>query len=342
MKLSDFSYDLPLDQIAHFPTANRSDSRLLVLPPAGNNLTHTHFHALADFLQPDDLLVLNDTKVIPARLYGQKNSGGKIEILVERVRDNQTILAHVRASKSPKPGTMIEIEHARLEVIDREADCFVLLLRSQGDITTLLQQYGHIPLPPYIRRADTETDIGRYQTLYARENGSVAAPTAGLHFDDRVFESLRRKGIRTITVTLHVGAGTFQPVRTDNITEHHMHAEWIEVSPESAAIINAQKAAGRRVIAVGTTSVRVLESAAIGKGLIAPVQKDTDIFIYPGYDFQIIDGLVTNFHLPESSLLMLVSALVGRERILKAYQTAIENGYRFYSYGDAMLLFKRT
>jgi len=343
MKRTDFHYDLPDHLIARYPAEQRSGSRLLVLGKQDGSLADRQFRDLPGYLQPGDLLVFNNTKVIPARLFGQKDTGGKVEILVERITGEQTCLAHVRASKSPKPGSRILIDGgAELRMEGRSGDLFQLKHESddslaKGTLLDLLEQHGHMPLPPYIDRADENLDKSRYQTVYAQTPGAVAAPTAGLHFDDIMLEQLRASGIETAFVTLHVGAGTFQPVRADDIREHQMHAEWLEVSAQTVARINAVKQRGGRVIAVGTTSVRCLETAAQA-GNLQPYQGDTRIFIYPGYEFRVIDGLITNFHLPESTLIMLVSALAGRDNVLNAYRHAVEQQYRFFSYGDAMLV----
>ncbi|NPU94621.1 MAG: tRNA preQ1(34) S-adenosylmethionine ribosyltransferase-isomerase QueA [Gammaproteobacteria bacterium] len=348
MKRTDFHYDLPDHLIARYPAEQRSGSRLLVLGRQNGSLADRQFRDLPGYLQPGDLLVFNNTKVIPARLFGQKDTGGKVEILVERITGEQTCLAHVRASKSPKPGSRIIVDGgAELRMEGRAGDLFQLKHESSGGTATvgtlldLLEQHGHMPLPPYIDRADENLDKSRYQTVYAQTPGAVAAPTAGLHFDDAMLEQLRASGIETAFVTLHVGAGTFQPVRADDIREHQMHAEWLDISAETIARINAAKQRGGRVIAVGTTSVRCLETAAqISEqhGEVQPYQGDTRIFIYPGYTFRVIDGLITNFHLPESTLIMLVSALAGRDNVLNAYRHAVEQQYRFFSYGDAMLV----
>lgn len=342
MKRTDFHYDLPDELIARYPTQQRSGSRLLVLGRADGQLTDRQFTDLPGYLRPGDLLVFNNTKVIPARLFGQKNTGGKVEILVERITGEHTCLAHVRASKSPKPGSTILVDGGgELRMEGRAGDLFQLKRESGGTLLDLLEQHGHMPLPPYIDRADENLDKSRYQTVYAQTPGAVAAPTAGLHFDDAMLEQLRANGIETAFVTLHVGAGTFQPVRADDIREHQMHAEWLDVSAQTVARINAAKQRGSRVIAVGTTSVRCLETAAqISEqyGELQPYQGDTRIFIYPGYRFRVIDGLITNFHLPESTLIMLVSALAGRDNVMNAYQHAVAQQYRFFSYGDAMLV----
>lgn len=338
MKRTDFHFDLPDHLIARYPTPQRSGSRLLVLDRHSGQLSDRHFTDLPTFLRPGDLLVFNNTRVIPARLFGQKETGGKVEILVERITGHDTCLAHVRASKSPKPGSRILVEGGgELRMEGRAGDLFRLKRETGGALLELLETRGHMPLPPYIDRADESLDQNRYQTVYAQTPGAVAAPTAGLHFDEALLEQLRSQGIETAFVTLHVGAGTFQPVRADDIREHQMHSEWLEVSAATVARIIATKAQGGRVFAVGTTSVRCLETAA-QSGALQPFQGDTRIFIYPGYRFRVIDGLITNFHLPESTLIMLVSALAGRDNVLNAYRHAVAQHYRFFSYGDAMLI----
>ncbi|MDH5393067.1 MAG: tRNA preQ1(34) S-adenosylmethionine ribosyltransferase-isomerase QueA [Gammaproteobacteria bacterium] len=334
MKTSDFKYELPAELIAQFPLKHRADSRLLVVK--GEELADQAFKNILEFINPGDLLVFNNTQVIPARLYGQKSTGGKIEILIERIVSSQTALAHIKASKAPKAGAHLIINDAlSARVTGREGALFTLSFNCA--LLEALDQYGHIPLPPYIERDDEDSDFNRYQTVYGSVPGAVAAPTAGLHFDQAMLEAIKLKGIDSTEVTLHVGAGTFQPVRVDNILDHQMHSEYIEVSEQTAAKVKACHQRGGRVIAVGTTSVRSLESAA-SEGEIKAFAGDTDIFIYPGYQFKVIDALITNFHLPESTLLMLVSALAGYETMKKAYQHAVAEKYRFFSYGDAMYI----
>lgn len=336
MNKKDFYFNLPEELIAQYPALNRSDSRLLTYHRKTGEYGHYPFREIADFLNPGDLLVMNDTKVIPARLYGKKTTGGKVELLVERVISEFTFLAHIKASKSLKSGSCIDLDQGRqIEIIDREDDLFIC--QAHQDVLCLLDVLGHIPLPPYITRADEFLDAERYQTVYAKHAGSVAAPTAGLHFDDVVFQSLASKGVRIAYVTLHVGAGTFRPVRAERIMEHKMHKECFMISEALCEAVKATKASGNRVIAVGTTALRSLESAALG-GELTPGNRETDIFIYPGFDFKICDGLMTNFHLPESTLLMLVSAFIGHQQAMFLYQEAIEQGYRFFSYGDTSLL----
>lgn len=336
MNKQDFYFDLPPELIAQYPLANRSDSRLLTYCRQAKEYGHHQFKNIADFLKPGDLLVINNSKVIPARLYGHKATGGKVELLVERITSEVTFLAHIKASKALKAGSLIYLEQDRqLEVLGRQDDLFVC--KANIDVLDLLHGIGHMPLPPYITRSDELMDEDRYQTVYAKYEGSVAAPTAGLHFDEAVLSHLQSRGINLAHVTLHVGAGTFRPVRCDNIKEHKMHSEHFTISPELCAAVKATKAAGNRVIAVGTTALRSLESAA-QNGELVPCSRDTDIFIYPGYEFKICDGLMTNFHLPESTLLMLVSAFIGHKEAMMLYQEAIDKGYRFFSYGDTSLL----
>lgn len=342
LTLKDFHYDLPAELIARYPSAQRTASRLLCLEGTTGQIAHRQFNDVIDLLEPGDLLVMNNTKVIPARLFGHKESGGKIEILIERLLDNNTVLAHVRASKTPKPGTKILLDkNITVEVLDKRDDLFHLQFPHDQSVLTILDTIGHIPLPPYIARPDENSDHERYQTVYAKHPGAVAAPTAGLHFDEPLLQKLSAKGIELAFVTLHVGAGTFQPVRTQTIHEHVMHAEHVEVSAELCEKIKTTQAKGKRVVAVGTTSVRCLETAA-ESGAIKPFTGDTKIFIYPGFKFNCVDALITNFHLPESTLLMLVSAFAGYENIMRAYQEAIKNHYRFFSYGDAMWLGRKV
>ncbi len=336
MKKSDFYFDLPEALIAQFPLAQRADSRMLVYQRANQTHAHRAFRDLPEYLHPGDLLVFNDSRVIPARLFGHKASGGRVEIFVERVVSDHQFWAHIRASKAPKPGTEIKVgDHWSLKVVEKKEDLY--WCESPNKIEDMLEAVGHMPLPPYITRQDNSSDLQRYQTIYAKHKGSVAAPTAGLHFDEEIFAELEKHGVELGYTTLHVGAGTFQPVRCDHISEHKMHAEWFTVDETLCAKVAHAKAAGRRVIAVGTTALRSLESAAVG-GELHPCQRDTSIFIQPGYQFQICDGLITNFHLPESTLLMLVSALIGHEKTMALYAMAIEQNYRFFSYGDVSLL----
>jgi len=338
MRRELFHYELPDELIARQPAPERRGSRLLVLDGDSGELSHRRFPDLRELVRPGDLMVFNDTRVIPARLFGQKASGGKVEMLVERLTGDREVLAHLRASKSPKPGTRIDFEGGiQAEVTGREGDLFCLFFLGEQSVLEILETHGHMPLPPYIDRADGLADRERYQTVYAEKPGAVAAPTAGLHFDEALLEELCAAGVETAHVTLHVGAGTFQPVRVDNILEHRMHAEVIDVSETVCRQVAETRARGGRVIAVGTTSVRCLESAA-ASGELRPMSGETDIFIYPGYQFRVVDALVTNFHLPESTLLMLVSAFSGFSRIMAAYREAVAERYRFFSYGDAMFL----
>lgn len=334
MKTSDFKFNLPDELIAQFPLKERSDSRLLVVKDG--KLDDQYFHNIIDQISSDDLLVFNNTQVIPARLHGKKSTGGKIEILIERVLNETSALAHVKASKAPKKGALLVInDEFSATVSSRESSLFKL--EFNRPLLPALDLFGHIPLPPYIEREDEQSDFERYQTVYGRIPGAVAAPTAGLHFDKTLLDTIKAKGIETTEVTLHVGAGTFQPVRVDNILDHHMHSEYIEVGDDTVAKVNACKQRGGRVIAVGTTSVRSLESAAL-KGSLQTFSGDTNIFIYPGYEFKVIDALITNFHLSESTLLMLVCALAGYDTMMNAYQHAVNEKYRFFSYGDAMFI----
>ncbi len=336
MHVADFHFDLPESLIARHPLAERRGSRLLVLDGPSGELSHRHFADLLGYLRPGDLMVFNDTRVIPARLFGQKASGGKLEILVERVLDEERVLAHVRSSKSPKPGSRLLIDGgAEAEMVARHEALFEL--KFAEPVLPLLERVGHMPLPPYIDRPDEAEDRERYQTVYARNAGAVAAPTAGLHFDEPLLEAIRAKGVATAFVTLHVGAGTFQPVRVERIEDHHMHREWLQVDQAVVDAVAACRARGGRVIAVGTTSVRSLESAA-RDGELKAFAGETDIFLYPGRPFHVVDALVTNFHLPESTLLMLVSAFAGYRETMAAYATAVAEGYRFFSYGDAMFI----
>jgi len=343
MRVADFSFELPESLIARYPQTQRSGCRLLSLDGPSGELTHGIFTDLLDKLDAGDLLVFNNTRVIPARVFGRKVSGGKIEVLVERVLDSKRILAHVRASKSPKPGAELLLgdnENIKATMVARHDTLFELEFNEDRDVFTLLEEIGHMPLPPYIDRPDEDADRELYQTVYSERLGAVAAPTAGLHFDQPLMDALKEKGVEFAFVTLHVGAGTFQPVRVDTIEDHVMHAEYAEVPQEVVDAVFACKARGKRVIAVGTTSVRSLESAAKAAedALIAPFFGDTKIFIYPGYEYQVIDALVTNFHLPESTLIMLVSAFAGYKNTMNAYHQAVAEQYRFFSYGDAMFI----
>jgi len=338
MRRRDFHFDLPPEQIAQNPGEQRGDSRLLCIDPGSGQLDDCVFREFPGLLDPGDLLVLNDTRVIPARLTGNKASGGKVEVLVERITGPQQVMAHIRASKSPVPGTRLQLEGDIVaEVTGRTGDLFLLHFHGDEGVPALLERCGHVPLPPYIRRVDDQQDHERYQTVYARAPGAIAAPTAGLHFDENMLQAIRERGVDTVFVTLHVGAGTFQPVRSERLEDHVMHFERYEVSEEAAEHIAAARARGGRVIAVGTTVVRTLEASFRGDRVQAGAG-ETDLFITPGYRFRAVDALLTNFHLPESTLLMLVCAFAGYELTLEAYRHAIRQGYRFYSYGDAMFV----
>ena len=345
MKTSDFAFELPEQLIAKYPTDQRTASRLLHLDGVTGALGHHAFTDMLQFVDAGDLLIFNNTRVIPARLLGQKSTGGKVEVLVERILDDHRVLAHVRASKSPKPGATLLLENAiEATMLGRHDALFELSFAGEQTVLELLEAHGHMPLPPYIDRPDEDSDKERYQTVYNEKPGAVAAPTAGLHFDNAILAKLKAKGVQTEFVTLHVGAGTFQPVKVDNVEEHVMHAEYAEVPETVVAAIKATKAAGKRVIAVGTTSMRSLESAAKKADetdeLIVPFYEDTSIFIYPGFTFKVVDAMFTNFHLPESTLMMLISALAGQDNVMHAYAEAIKNEYRFFSYGDSMFIEK--
>jgi len=350
MRVDDFSFELPPELIARFPAPERSASRLMVLDPKAEQVSNHQFTDIIDQVQAGDLMVFNDTRVIPARLFGNKESGGKLEVLVERVLDEHRVLAHIRSSKSPKEGSWLTLEgKIKAQMVARHNALFELKFSGEQTVLELLEECGHIPLPPYIDRPDEQSDFERYQTVYNDKPGAVAAPTAGLHFDEAILNKLKAKGVDFAFVTLHVGAGTFQNLRVEHVTDHKMHSEWVNVSQTVVDQVIATKANGGRVIAVGTTSVRSLESAAqacIKQGRQVPnnlsvFQGETDIFIYPGYQFALVDAIVTNFHLSQSTLLMLVSAFAGKELIERAYQQAIEQRYRFFSYGDAMLISNR-
>ena len=344
--LADFDFELPAELIAQHPAAERSASRLL--DATGAEPVDRIFRELPGLLEPGDLLVFNDTRVIKARLLGAKASGGTVEALVERVLPDHEVLAHLRASKSPKPGSTVRFASGDgsssfdAEVLGRGGpDGSLFHLRLPGEPLALLERHGHVPLPPYITHADSAEDERRYQTVFARNPGAVAAPTAALHFDDAVLAVLRARGVGMASVTLHVGAGTFQPVRSENLAEHRMHSEWFEVPQATVDAVAATRSAGRRVVAVGTTTLRALESAALPGELVAGA-RDTDIFITPGFAFRVVDRLVTNFHLPKSTLMMLVSAFAGHARVMALYRHAVRERYRFFSYGDAMLLERAT
>jgi len=338
MKLSDFDFDLPKSLIAQYPSLSRTDSKLLVLKDIFVDST---FSQLGDFLKPHDLLVLNDTKVIPARLFGHKDSGGRVEVLVERLINDHEALVMIKSSRSPKIGSYIVLENKSCFKICGKNDGIYKVNFESDSILNILNKIGHIPLPPYINRDDSKEDQSRYQTVYAKNDGAVAAPTAGLHFDEMLLSSLENQGINHTFVTLHIGAGTFQPVKVEDIESHKMHSEYYEISTETIDKIEQAKELGGRIIAVGTTAVRTLESATVN-GKLKSQKGDTDIFIYPGFKFQIVDAMITNFHLPKSSLLMLVSAFIGYKEMFETYRHAIKEQYRFFSYGDAMFLEKKS
>ncbi len=344
MQLSDFDYTLAPELIARYPAPVRGESRLLELDGATGACRDRAIRELVDLVRPGDVLVCNDTRVIPARLFGHKTSGGRVEILIERLTGEDAALAHIRASKSPKAGAVIEVEGGYRLVVrakDGASGLYALASMNETPLQEILARVAHIPLPPYIGRADEPLDAERYQTVFADRPGAVAAPTAGLHFDAPLVAALEARGVRFARVTLHVGAGTFQPVREERIEDHRMHAEFLEVAPAACAAIETARAQGGRVVAIGTTSARALETAATTSGALAPYRGDTRLFIYPGYRFRAVDALLTNFHLPRSSLLMLVCAFAGREAVFGAYQHAIAARYRFFSYGDAMWVTRR-
>ena len=341
MQLSDFDYDLPERLIAQTPLQQRGGSRMLWVDPRRGQLTDKRFTDLPMLLESGDLLVFNDTRVVPARLFGHKQSGGKVEVMAERVLDDETLLAHIRASKAPKPGTHLVLEHQiECRVQSRDGDLFILH-QDDRPWLELLEQFGHVPLPPYIQRSDDDVDRERYQTVFATNPGAVAAPTAGLHFDREMLDSLQRQGVKSAHITLHVGAGTFQPVRGDDIESHIMHSERIEVTAAVVDAIAQTRQRGGRIIAVGTTVVRSLETAA-ASGKLVPLRGESNLFIRPGYRFRVVDAMLTNFHLPKSTLLMLVSAFAGTGLIRQAYAHAVAQQYRFFSYGDAMYISARA
>jgi S-adenosylmethionine:tRNA ribosyltransferase-isomerase len=336
MGANEFQYELPPELIAQSPLERRDASRLLRVPGRGGQYEELEFSQIGSLLRPGDLLVMNDTRVIPARLYGQKVSGGKVEMLLERILEPDLALVQLRSSRSPRTGTSIEFDGGIQATVTGRQDNF-FVLRFAAALEPLLQQYGHVPLPPYIQRADKDEDRERYQTVFAREPGAVAAPTAGLHFDRELLVALAHKGIEQVRITLHVGAGTFLPLRPEQLASGRLHSERIEVSADVCAAVERTRARQGRVIAVGTTVVRALEAAAT-KGVLVPFSGETDIFIQPGYQFAVVDAMITNFHLPESSLLMLVSAFHGTQSVLAAYRYAVAQKFRFFSYGDAMFL----
>jgi len=338
MKLTDFNFDLPKNLIAQYPPARRTDSRLLTLDAKTGHYADKRFTDIVDLIEPGDLLVMNNTRVIPARLHGTKETGGSVEVLVERILNEHEVLAQVRASKPPRPGGRMKFSDGfHVEVIEKQAPFYRLRFAGPQTVLSMLDAIGQIPLPPYIEREDEQADRDRYQTVYAEQAGAVAAPTAGLHFTHDLLQQLQDKGVSLAWLTLHVGAGTFQPVRVENIHEHKMHKEWISVPASVVEAVRETHARGKRVIAVGTTTVRSLESAA-QSGELQAFEGETDIFITPGYHYRVVDVLLTNFHLPASTLLMLVCAFGGYEHVMHAYQHAVDAGYRFFSYGDAMLI----
>lgn len=341
MKTNDFQYNLPEQLIAQQPNEIRSESRLLHYSRDKHSINHNKFNDIVGLINVEDILVFNNTRVIPARIFGQKETGGKVEILIERVTSATTCLAHIRASKTPKTGSLITLSDKdksyEVTVTGREGEFFIISSSNDYTIADIMESIGHMPLPPYIDRNDTVEDFSRYQTVYAQQPGAVAAPTAGLHFDNALLKQLAAKGVNTAFVTLHVGAGTFQPVRCESIEDHPMHYEYLEVSQATVDQCLQTRENGGRIIAVGTTTVRSLETASMNGNLQA-YQGETNIFIYPGYQFKCIDALITNFHLPESTLLMLISALAGKDEMMRCYQEAIAQKYRFFSYGDAMFI----
>ena len=338
MKTSDFDFDLPPELVAQFPAPERGQSRLLYLDGRSGALEDRQFGDLPQFIKPGDLLVFNDTRVIKARLFGVKDSGGKVEVLVERVLDERHALAHIRASHAPKSGSgLLLAGEIAAAVEERQGELFRLRFAGERPLLELLEQHGSLPLPPYITHAPGDLDEARYQTVYARQPGAVAAPTAGLHFDKPMLAALEKMGVKTAYVTLHVGAGTFQPVRVEEIADHRMHSEWYTVPQQTVDAVRQARASGGRVTAVGTTSLRALEAAAAGGELVAG-SGETNIFIFPSYRFRVVERLLTNFHLPKSTLMMLVSAFAGTENIRHAYRHAVKKSYRFFSYGDAMLI----
>ncbi len=341
MKISDFDFSLPETLIAQSPCTERTGSKLLCLNGNTGHVEDRVFHQLDEMLQPGDLLVLNNTRVIPARVEGNKDTGGQVEILVERVIDAHNVRALIRSSRSPKAGQEIIISDHRFQVESRDGTLFLLKYMEEGSVYDLLDKVGHMPLPPYITRKDTTNDRERYQTVFGHILGSAAAPTAGLHFDKAMLEKLKELGVETTEVTLHVGLGTFEPVRVDDLTDHVMHSERIDVPQQTVDKIQQTRKRGGRIIAVGTTSVRALESAAV-KGDLEAYFGETRLFITPGYNFRVVDAMITNFHLPQSTLLMLVCAFAGQDQVLDAYQHAVESAYRFFSYGDAMFITQKT
>ena len=341
LSLNDYFYELPEELIARYPADPRPASRLMCLDKQTGAVTHNHFRDLPGLLQPGDLLVLNNTRVIPARVFGRKASGGQVELLIERVIDKHHVLTQIKASKTPKTGMLLHLANTvTAKIIKRQEEFYLIEFLDARPVLDILAEIGHMPLPPYMNRPDEAADWERYQTVFAEQPGAIAAPTAGLHFDQELLNTIKNKGVEIAFVTLHVGAGTFKPIRTEDITQHVMHAEHIEVSAEICEKIRQTKANGKRVVAIGTTTMRCLETAA-QNGAIQPYRGDTRIFIYAGYHFNCVDALVTNFHLPQSTLLMLVCAFAGHEPVMAAYRTAVQEGYRFFSYGDAMWVEKK-
>ena len=347
MRISDFFYDLPEDLIAQHPTKQRSGSRLLCLNSSSAEIQHRKFTDILNYLHSDDLLVFNDTRVVPARFFGEKETGGKVELFLERLLSDNRILVQIKSSKPVRSDTRLRIYRKNTKIVEESLDArvvsrvgifYIVQFDENLQLREQLFTHGHVPLPPYIKRSNERQDLDRYQTIYAENDGAVAAPTAGLHFDKTLLKELSRRGIATEFLTLHVGAGTFQPIRVDKVEEHLMHTEHVIISERVCKKVNDCKAAGGRIVAVGTTTVRALESAA-RDGKLSSIDSETDIFIYPGFRFQITDALITNFHLPESSLLMLVSALSSKSMILDAYRQAVKKKYRFFSYGDAMFIY---
>lgn len=339
MHIEDFNYQLPPELIARFPLAERTLSRLLCLDKKTGRCVDNQFVDFVNLIKPGDLIIFNDTRVIPARIFGEKESGGKIELMIERIMSSHQVLTQIKASKSPKVGSTLKLAgQLNATVVAKERDMYIVEFHGEKTVLDWLESIGRVPLPPYMQRESDESDKIRYQTVYAKYEGAVAAPTAGLHFDEPMMQTIVERGIDTAYLTLHVGAGTFLPVRVENILEHKMHQEYFEISSAVAKKIKATKAAGRRIIAIGTTTVRALETASLRTGEVEPYSGETDIFIYPGFRFKCIDALVTNFHLPSSTLLMLVSAFAGYEHVMAAYKHAIEKKYRFFSYGDAMFI----
>ena len=338
LSTDDFDYDLPAEQIAHQPAQCRDQSQLLVMSRSNDELFDRIFTDISEWLEPGDLLVLNDTKVFPARLFAHKESGGKVEIFAERILEDNLIRVQIKSNRTPKVGSTIVIaDNVCAKVLTQEEEFFTLEINSDLPVLDVFNTYGHVPLPPYIARQDDHEDVSRYQTVYAQHTGAVAAPTAGLHFTKDLLQRLTMSDVQIAKITLHVGAGTFKPVKVTDPAQHKMHSEFANVTSEVCGLIEQTKVAGGKVVAVGTTCVRALESAAVS-GVAQPFSGETDIFIYPGFHFNVIDAVITNFHLPKSTLIMLVSAFAGHAKTMRAYQHAVQNNYRFYSYGDAMLI----